>query len=190
MSHVNTQHIYTKQNSLSRKSTIPAKSKINNTLENNIVKPHFITAICPLAQLRTVNAIGYIVELGSNKNANKHLAQARYQLSKLCQQSTWSDAFVNPDYTATANNPKPDYTNQCGLLKIAVGQIDTEELVQATKAIERQIGHSCNQQVLIDIDVLAVVTTEGVFAVAERYPFKEHEWIGLNELYSKGCYHF
>ncbi|PNK59534.1 hypothetical protein [Psychrobacter sp. FDAARGOS_221] len=229
------------QNSLSReKSTFKNASAQKVSVDNNSIEnasaesnhkllvssePHhnqlpIISAVRPLSELNHTVAIGYIVELGSNENANPHLAQARNQLSSLCDQRIWSTAFVNPDYTATIDNPKPDYTNQCGLLVMSEGHQDVLGLIAATKDIERHIKQGffdsqpstsiqtstsrtksfdsaastttnvkpANRQVLIDIDVLALVTANGVIAINERYPFKNHEWVGINELYTKGCF--
>ena len=58
-----------------------------------------------------------LLSLGSNHKAEMYLAYARDAFAKLGQ-ICCSLAFENPDFTATAQQPKPDYTNQCVLLTL------------------------------------------------------------------------
>ncbi|WP_296203120.1 hypothetical protein [Psychrobacter sp. UBA3962] len=173
------------------------------------LKKQIISEIQPLLQISDIAPAGYIVELGSNQEASYHLQQSRKVLEDQAIEAYWSTEFINPDYTATAENPKPDYTNQCGYLKLNQADqpcLTLGELVKASKVIEKQIQQDCyeaekinrlevdellqsitepkNRVVIIDIDILAIVTDSGeVIAVEERYPFKNHEWVGLIELY-------
>ncbi len=146
----------------------------------------------------------YIVALGSNFNADKHLAMARDELEKCALVKQWSTAFVNADYTATPTQPKPDYSNQCGYLLLS-RRPTLQQLIATTKCIETlcqrvQLPNTlpnpltsattkneanCGQQqgrVSVDIDVLAVQVVGKWQIIEQRYPFKDHEQIGLNEL--------
>ena len=157
-----------------------------------------------------------LLALGSNYHAEKYLAMVRERLAALGEVQL-STAFQNPDFTATPDLPKPDYTNQCGYLQLHLNHNHDDdgktsqslgELVKASKVLEKQIQQDFyqaeqidkldvdtllksivgpkNRQVIIDIDILAIMTeSEGIIAVAERYPFKHHEWVGLIELYDK-----
>lgn len=195
---------YSDKNSLSND-----KYKSNLSLNYEQV----FSAIQPLKNICEVEAFGYLIELGSNENASQHLAQARKELSQLCTKSQWSIEFVNPDYTATKLNPKPDYTNQCGYLIFSNTQNDINgnlgKVIQSSKVIEKKIQRDFyaaqklsqldveslinsitepkNRNVIIDIDVLAIKTFDGDWiAILERYPFKAHEWVGISELIDKG----
>ena len=203
------------QNSLSISKHITDLSNLNlDDLNSDIsddIKQQIISEVQPLLQISEITPVGYIVELGSNQEASYHLQQARTVLEAQASKAYWSTEFINPDYTATADNPKPDYTNQCGYLDLRVSKQPTlslGELVKASKVIEKQIQQDFyeaekinqlevdellqsiaepkNRVVIIDIDILAIVTDSGkIIAVEERYPFKHHEWVGLTELYKK-----
>uniref|UniRef100_A5WEV1 6-hydroxymethyl-7,8-dihydropterin pyrophosphokinase n=1 Tax=Psychrobacter sp. (strain PRwf-1) TaxID=349106 RepID=A5WEV1_PSYWF len=195
------------------KNSISEKSKSAPADDSDASLVKVLSAIEPLAQICQTQPIGYVVELGSNEAADRHLVQARQCLSQLAKNSVWSTEFVNPDYTATEDNPKPDYTNQCGYLIMgvhtALDNPSLGELIKTTKIIEKQIQneffeaqklsqldvHSVihnmsepkNRRVIIDIDVLAIKTADNeLIGIAERYPFKHHEWVGLQELHQKG----
>lgn len=190
--------------SISKKETAPTHF---NDLE--FVQQQIISEVQPLMQISDTTPVGYIVELGSNQEASYHLQQSRDVLEKQASLAYWSTEFINPDYTATATNPKLDYTNQCGYLELKQEVqpcLTLGELVKASKVIEKKIQRDFyeaekinrlevdellqsitepkNRVVIIDIDILAIVTESGeIIAVKERYPFKHHEWVGLIELY-------
>lgn len=196
--------------SISKQANALNDSDNSNSTQDNF-KKKIISEIQPLLQISDITPAGYIVELGSNQEASHHLQQSRKMLEDQASEAYWSTEFINPDYTATAENPKPDYTNQCGYLKLNQAdqsRLTLGELVKASKVIEKQIQQHCyeaekinrlevdellqsitepkNRVVIIDIDILAIVTDSGkIIAVEERYPFKHHEWVGLTELYKK-----
>ena len=199
------------KNSLSKKNDI----NILSNLDYNHLR--IISQIKPLIEISEYLPVGYIVELGSNQEAQHHLKLSRDALEAEAVSAHWSTEYINPDYTATPENPKPDYTNQCGYLQLDPNHNHDDddktpqslgELVKASKVLEKQIQQDFyqaeqinqldvdtllksiaepkNRQVIIDIDILAIMTeSEGIIAVAERYPFKHHEWVGLIELYDK-----
>lgn len=100
-----------------------------------------------------------LLAMGSNHHAKANLSAARAMLGQ------WGDAvfshlLVNPDYTATPNNPKPDYTNQCAVITLHTPTSLTA-FNQHIKDFEHDrqrhhIGHKRQGKVTIDIDVLAV----------------------------------
>lgn len=186
------------------------KGAIKNSLSNkNNIQQKIMTDISPLIEISDLKPIAYIVELGSNHQASHNLQQARMALMQYSDQAHWSTEYINPDYTATESNPKPDYTNQCGYLTVNQDEQTPQslgDLVKASKVIEKKIecdfyeadkinqldvdyllpsiSKSRERQVIIDIDILAIKTESGrVIALAERYPFKQHEWVGLAEVY-------
>lgn len=196
----------------------------NNKNSLSINDKEILSACQPLARICKQKPVGYVVELGSNEAAEQHLAQARKLLSQNVSSVVWSTEFVNPDYTATQSNPKPDYTNQCGYLifndsesnepsqqgQTAQTAMTLGELVKHSKVIEKQIQNEfyeaerlsqldvesviksikelTNRRVIIDIDILAIKTESGdLVAIEERYPFKNHEWVGIKELYNAGA---
>ena len=199
------------KNSLSKKNDLNSSSN----LDSNHLR--IISQIKPLIEISEYLPVGYIVELGSNQKAQHHLKLSRAALEAKAVSASWSTEYINPDYTATPENPKPDYTNQCGYLQLDPNHNHDDdgktpqslgELVKASKVLEKQIQQDFyqaeqinkldvdtllksivepkNRQVIIDIDILAIMTeSEGIIAVAERYPFKHHEWVGLIELYDK-----
>ena len=173
------------------------------------IQRQVIDSIKPLIEISEIKPVAYIVELGSNHQAGHHLQQARMALTRHSNQTYWTTEYINPDYTATPSNPKPDYTNQCGYLQLNLDegqQLCLGELIRVSKVIEKQIQRNfyeadklnkldvdsliksisqpTNRQVIIDIDILAIKTNSGkLIAVEERYPFKDHEWVGITELY-------
>ncbi|WP_296403008.1 hypothetical protein [Psychrobacter sp.] len=196
-------------NSLSKKQ--------NNDFNNSSSLEHdfyckIISKIQSLVEISQIRPIGYIVELGSNEQASYHLHKARDSIESIAYQAYWSTEFTNPDYTATPDKPKPDYTNQCGYLILNSLHNDQQnppslgELVKSSKVIEKQIQQDFyqaekinqleineiiqnlaqpkNRVVIIDIDILAIVTDSNeLIAIKERYPLKHHEWVGLIELH-------
>lgn len=122
---------------------------IHTPITASLLKPE--QQHCPLCAV--------LLSMGSNHHANTNLSSARAMLGK------WGDAvfshlLVNPDYTATPNNPKPDYTNQCAIITLHT-PISLTAFNQYIKDFEycQQRHHTEHKQqgkVTIDIDVLAV----------------------------------
>ncbi|MDN6276632.1 2-amino-4-hydroxy-6-hydroxymethyldihydropteridine diphosphokinase [Psychrobacter sp.] len=155
-------------------------------------------------QAQTVTAV--VLALGSNYQADKYLPRVRESLAGLGEMQL-STAFQNPDFTATKVQPKPDYTNQCVYLSLNV-PMTLQKLEDDFKQFESDChrqrlteGDSLIKQVTMDIDILMVKmaisenslsskTIDGKKAnhsnqwlvLADRYPFKAHEKVGINEL--------
>ena len=137
-------------------------------------------------QVKTVTAV--VLALGSNHQSEQHLATIRKNLAELGDLKL-SNAFQNPDFTATADQPKPDYTNQCVHLALTT-PITLQQLQQMFKQFEydcnrqRQTEKTVIRQVTMDIDILLVklnIVDEWI-VIADRYPFKAHERTGVAEL--------
>ena len=142
-----------------------------------------------------------VLALGSNYQADKYLPLARQRLAALGEVRL-STAFQNPDFTATLEQPKPDYTNQCVHLGLTT-PVSLQQLQQTFRTLEGDC-HRCRQtkpnqvrQVTMDIDILMIklVTIENSLSkesisksmsdwivMADRYPFKAHEEAGVKEL--------
>lgn len=164
-----------------------------------------------------------LLALGSNHKAEVYLPIAQAELACFGRVQ-YSSLFINPDFTATALHPKPDYSNQCAILTLAE-PTNLHQLISQFKQIESQ----CNRQqhaikasqikrekaskqsnemdnstrlVTLDIDVLAVKFSNTGnknepwkdkqwkescnnqwIAIEKRYPFKEHEWVGIKQLF-------
>lgn len=137
-------------------------------------------------QAQTVMAV--LIALGSNYQAQYYLPRVRKQLAALGK-VTFSTAFQNPDFTATLENPKPDYTNQCVYLDLN-SPITLQQLQHIFKVFEsdcnrcRQSEPTAVKQVTMDIDILLIKleTTDEWVVMADRYPFKAHESAGIVEL--------
>lgn len=147
-------------------------------------------------QAHLVTAV--LLALGSNYHAEKYLALVRKRLSALGEIQL-STAFQNPDFTAISDLPKPDYTNQCVYLSLK-SPMTVQQLQQTFKQFEcechrqRLTESSISiKQVTMDIDVLLVnlYTKENSLSkkciskwiiMSDRYPFKEHEKVGVEEL--------
>lgn len=163
--------------------------------------------VCPPETLQLHFITAAVVALGSNHQAEKHLLQVREWLAALGQVQL-SKAFKNPDFIATADLPKPDYTNQCVHIELT-SPMTLEQLQQTFKAIEGK----CNRQrltklttsittVTMDIDILLIQTVfdknslskdietnrkrSDWIIMANRYPFKAHDQAGIEELISYG----
>lgn len=131
-----------------------------------------------------------VLALGSNHQADQHLPRVRAELSELGS-ITLSTAFDNADFTATKDQPKPDYTNQCVSVTLFEG-MTLQQLQRTLKQLELDCDRQrCVQrstkpvvtQVTMDIDLLLVQLNEGQWRImADRYPFKAHERAGLKEL--------
>ncbi len=137
-------------------------------------------------QAQTVTAV--VISLGSNHQAELHLLTTRNKLAKLGKMQL-STAFKNPDFTATINQPNPDYSNQCVYLSLNTS-ISLQELQRLFKDFEsdcnrqRQVEKTVIKQVTMDIDILLVrlESTNEWIAMTERYPYKAHEMAGVIEL--------
>ena len=138
-----------------------------------------------------------VLALGSNYQAKKYLPLAQECLAALGA-AQLSTAFQNPDFTATPAQPKPDYTNQCVHLALTT-PMSLQQLQQLFKIVEVEC-HRCRQnepnqvqRVTMDIDILLVkleqernslsnnLSTDWI-VMANRYPFKAHEKVGIEEL--------
>ena len=159
-------------------------------------------------QLQTQSVSAVLLALGSNYQAEKHLPRVREKLSALGEIQL-STAFQNPDFTATAKLPKPDYTNQCVYLVLST-PINLQLLQQMFKNFESDCHrqrltetHPAIKKVTIDIDILLIKTTinknslsnnslsESIICewviMKDRFPFKTHEKAGIEELAENGC---
>lgn len=152
-----------------------------------------------MVQARPV--VELVLALGSNYQADKYLPLARQRLAALGEVRL-STAFQNPDFTATTQLPKPDYTNQCVHLTL-ITPISLQQLQQTFKTLEGDC-HRCRQtkpnqvrRVTMDIDILMIklaniensLSKDSIFksmsdwiVMADRYPFKAHEEAGVKEL--------
>ena len=119
---------------------------------------------CAPEQLQTHSVTALLLALGSNYQAEKYLARVRETLADLGEIQL-STAFQNPDFTATPELPKPDYTNQCVYLTLT-SAMTLQQLQQTFKKFESD----CNRQrlsdsiknpieiVTMDIDILLIET--------------------------------
>lgn len=137
-------------------------------------------------QAQSVTAL--ILALGSNHQAEYYLARVRENLATLGKIQL-STAFQNPDFTATLNQPKPDYSNQ-GVYLMLTTPMSLQQLQQTFRRFEsscnrcRQTSPTALRQVTMDIDILLIrlsVADEWII-MADRYPFKAHERAGIAEL--------
>lgn len=146
-------------------------------------------------QAQPVKAV--LLALGSNHDAQIHLPRVRERLTSVGA-ITLSTAFQNPDFTATIELPKPDYTNQCIYLSLAK-PVTLQQLQQSCKQFEcdcqrQRLKESSTsiKQVTMDIDILLIKldkdnslsknnNSEWII-MANRYPFKAHERAGIKEL--------
>ena len=151
--------------------------------------------------LQAQPVVEVLLALGSNYQAKKYLPLARERLAALGEVRL-SIAFQNPDFTATTQLPKPDYTNQCVHLVLTT-PMSLQQLQQTFKTLEGDC-HRCRQtkpnqvrRVTMDIDLLMVklaniensLSKESIsksipnwIVMADRYPFKAHERLGIKEL--------
>ncbi|MDN5565694.1 MAG: 2-amino-4-hydroxy-6-hydroxymethyldihydropteridine diphosphokinase, partial [Psychrobacter sp.] len=103
-------------------------------------------------QAQIVNAV--IIALGSNYQAEQHLATVRQSLAKLGEIKL-SIAYQNPDITATSAQPKPDYINQCAYLVLTL-PMTLQQLQQRFKQFESD----CDRQRQADPNALQQVTMD------------------------------
>lgn len=156
------------------------------------------------AVVQSCSVSAVLLALGSNHQAEYYLPRVRDTLSLLGNVQL-STAFRNPDFTATQEYPKPDYTNQCIYLLLA-SDMRLEQLQSRFKAFESECHRQRStkldtiKQVTMDIDILLVKLSgkenslsnkksdkwkSSWIVIADRYPFKEHENIGIAELLAK-----
>lgn len=175
---------------------------------NPLNAPPFVITETAIDQDAPVDLV--LLAIGSNEQADYHLAHAREQLAKLGKMIV-SEPLVNPDFTATPDAPKPDYTNQCVYIELdrALSFLELTEYFAAIETLcERQrvldtgslaeealhknsaantataLANASIKVVSMDIDILGFsqqVDGEWRF-IQRRLPLKEHEKIGLQEL--------
>ena len=152
---------------------------------------------CEPEALQAQSVTAVLLALGSNHDADIHLPRVRENLAALGEIQL-STAFRNPDFTSTAAQPKPDYTNQCVHI-LLTSSVTLQQLQQ----IFKQFECDCNRQrltetqapikkVTMDIDILLVKLDKDNslskkndsewIIMANRYPFKAHERAGIKEL--------
>lgn len=163
--------------------------------------------VCAPDMLQAQPVTAVLLALGSNYQADYYLPRVRESLAMLGQIQL-STAFQNPDFTATLEQPKPDYTNQCVYISLT-SPMRLQQLQQTFKKFESD----CNRQriteaqtsvkkVTIDIDILLIKTisnknslskclitdktTSKWIIMADRYPFKAHELVGIEKLVLTG----
>jgi len=130
-----------------------------------------------------------VLALGSNYQAEKHLAYVQNKLAALGQVQC-SAAYQNPDFTATPERPKPDYVNQCMYLRLY--QAHTLSALQSAFAVLETDCNRCRtattdsvRLVTMDIDILLIRVNEANAVwqlLSNRMPLKAHERIGVNAL--------
>ncbi len=156
---------------------------------------------CAPETVQTHPVVELVLALGSNYQADKYLPLARQRLAALGEVRL-STAFQNPDFTATTQLPKPDYTNQCVHLTLTT-PMSLQQLQQTFKTLEgdcnrcRQTEPNQIRRVTIDIDILLIKLSKennslskklvskpmsDWIIMADRYPFKAHEEAGVEEL--------
>ena len=160
---------------------------------------------CQPEALQDQPVTAVLLALGSNHDADIHLPRVRENLAALGEIQL-SFAFQNPDFTSTEAQPKPDYTNQCVHILLM-----SPMTLQKLQQIFKQFECDCNRQrltetqaaikkVTMDIDILLIQTVidknslsknnnikkSKWIIMADRYPFKAHEKVGVEELMLKG----
>ncbi len=156
---------------------------------------------CAPETVQAQPVVELVLALGSNYQADKYLPLARQRLAALGEVRL-STAFQNPDFTATTQLPKPDYTNQCVHLTLTT-PMSLQQLQQTFKTLEgdcnrcRQTEPNQIRRVTIDIDILLIKLSKennslskklvskpmsDWIIMADRYPFKAHEEAGVEEL--------
>ena len=185
-------------------------------LHNNLADFNLeMLEVCEPDALQSQPVTAVVLALGSNYQAEKHLARVREKLAVLGEIQL-STAFQNPDFTATLEQPKPDYTNQCVYISLT-SLIPLQQLQQTFKNFESECNRqrlteaqTSIKQVTMDIDMLLIKldnkqnslsrntaskkatskkTAESLnqwIIMADRYPFKAHERAGIEELISSG----
>lgn len=142
-------------------------------------------------QVQIVRAV--VLSLGSNHQAEQHLVTIHKKLNDLGEIKL-SAAYQNPDITATLDQPKPDYMNQCIYVFLT-----SSMTLQGLQQLFKQFENDCNRQrqfkkiaidqvainqITMDIDILLVKlkgNSEWI-VMAERYPLEAHEMAGVGQL--------
>ena len=158
---------------------------------------------CAPETVQAQSVVEVVLALGSNYQAEKYLPIARESLAALGE-IRLSTAFQNPDFTATLEQPKPDYTNQCVHLVLTT-PVSLQQLQQTFRTLEgdcnrcRKTEPNQVRRVTMDIDILMIklANVENSLSrklaskpmpdwivMADRYPFKAHENAGIQELIS------
>lgn len=158
---------------------------------------------CEPEALQAHSVTAVLLALGSNYQAATYLPVVQEHLAALGQIQL-STAFQNPDFTATVEHPKPDYTNQCVYLSLKT-PMTVQQLQQTCKQFEWEC-HRCRQtesesirRVTMDIDILLIKLADNKnslskvdkskwIIMADRYPFKAHEAAGIEELIAKDSF--
>lgn len=117
---------------------------------------------CTPEQLQTQSVSAVLLALGSNYQAEIHLPRVQEKIADLGEIQL-STAFQNPDFTATAELPKPDYTNQCVYLTLT-SAMTLQQLQQTFKQFESDCGRQRSSEsikqsikiVTMDIDILLI----------------------------------
>jgi len=151
--------------------------------------------------LQAQPVVEVVLALGSNYQADKYLPLVRNSLAALGN-IRLSTAFQNPDFTASLEQPKPDYTNQCVHLVLTT-PMSLQQLQQIFKMLEgdcnrcRQTEPNQVRRVTMDIDILMIKSANvenslsrklaskpmpNWIVMTDRYPFKAHEEAGVEEL--------
>ncbi len=144
--------------------------------------------------------------------AEKKLAElGSVQFSKVFVNPDYTVNYNDNSHNNTHNNTyndkslaKADYSNQCAIIELTKPS-KLDELIKQLKSIEdacqRQrygqrsnLTTKTNLKVSLDIDVLAVILAidenpiikKSWFAIDKRYPFRHHEWVGVEELFFGG----
>ena len=163
--------------------------KTNQMLSNKQVDLSFTTSKqCLPEQLKLKTVMAVVLALGSNYQAEHYLSRVHKALATLGK-TQFSTALQNPDFTATLHQPKPNYINQCVYLLLTL-PLTFQQLQQTFKKFERECDR-CRQdertaikRVTMDIDILLVKLNDANewIIMADRYPFKAHERVGVAEL--------
>lgn len=133
---------------------------------------------CAPERLQTQSVTAVLLALGSNYQAEKYLPRACKQLATLGEIQL-STAFQNPDFTATLQQPKPDYTNQCVYLTFT-SAITLQQLQQTFKQFESDCGRQRYSEsiknsikiVTMDIDILLVKLDDRENSLSKNTAFK------------------
>ncbi|WP_227679711.1 2-amino-4-hydroxy-6-hydroxymethyldihydropteridine diphosphokinase [Psychrobacter frigidicola] len=144
-------------------------------------------------RLQGQSVAAVLLALGSNYQAKYYFPRVHKSLAALGEIQI-STAFQNPDFTATLEHPKPDYTNQCVYLSLT-DSMTLQQLQKIFKSFEgdcnrqRPIEPATIRQVTMDIDILLIKLdsknnncSDEWMIMADRYPFKAHESAGIVEL--------
>lgn len=102
--------------------------------------------VCPLADLLVRPVTELIIAMGSNHMAEHYLPIARQHLASMGQLQV-SAVLINADFTATTEQPKPDYCNQCVHLQLPQ-PMRLAAVIEQLKHTERCCGRQQTQHKL------------------------------------------